>query len=109
MLTLAQLITMIIVFVVVFVYNTFRPAISHKAFGTVDGVLYSPGGSSVLIDGQIVREGERIYGVCVTKIHRRKVEFKAGGRKWEQRVREHPNPAWEEPNQLQMQTDDTEL
>jgi len=99
---------MIVVFVVVFIYNSLRPAMSHRVYGMVEGVLYSPDSSSVLIDGQIVREGEHIYGVCVTRIHRNKVEFEAGDRKWEQRIRERPNPAWGEPNQLQMQIEDTE-
>jgi len=105
MLTLAQLITMIVVFAVVFIYNSLRPAMSHRVYGTVEGVLYSADESSVLIDGQIVREGEHIYGVRVIRIHRNKVDFEAGGKKWEQRVRERPNPAWGEPNQPQLHTD----
>lgn len=109
MLTVAQLVTMIIVFVVVFIYNTLRPAESHKAFGMVEGVIYGTGTPSALIDGQVIREGEEIYGVRVIKIHRDKVEFEGGGKRWEQCVREQPSPAWEEPNQIQVYTDTTDL
>src|SRR3972149_5746492 len=99
MLTFAQLITMTIVFGVVFIYNALRPAESHKAFGVVEGVICGQEESSALIDGQIIREGEKIYGVRVTKIRRNKVEFDDGNKRWEQRVREQPNSAWGEPNQ----------
>lgn len=105
MLTLAQLITVIIVFTVVFIYNALRPADSHKVFGMVEGVLYSTGSSSVLVDGQIVREGEEVHGVRVTSISRNKVEFEYNGKRWEQRVREWPNPIWEETAPIQGYSD----
>jgi hypothetical protein len=98
-LTLIQLTTMTIVFVGVFIYNTLRPAKSRFALGMVDGVIYSPDDSSVLIDGQILREGENIYGVTVKKIYKNKVEFEKNNKRWEQRVQERPNRGWEEVNQ----------
>ncbi len=103
MLTLVQLITMIIVFMVVFIYNRIQTPISHSSFGMVDCCVCSAEsseGSSVLIDGQIIKEGEKIYGATVTKIYGDKVEFEKDGKRWEQRVQEQPNLAWEEPNQL---------
>jgi hypothetical protein len=87
------------VFVGVFIYNTLRPAKSHLALGVVDGVIYSSEDSSVLIDGQIRREGEKIYGVTVSKIYKNKVEFEKDGERWQQRVRERPNRGWDEVNQ----------
>ncbi len=105
MLTVAQLVTMTVVFVVVFIYNALRPAESQKAFGVVEGILWSQAESSALIDGQIIEEGEKIYGVRVTKIYGNKVEFEDGSRRWEQRVREQPNLAWGEPNLLQTRAD----
>ncbi len=90
---------MTVVFVGVFIYNTLRPVKSHIAFGRVDGVIYNSEDSSVLIDGQIIKEGEKIYGVTVTKIYRNKVEFEKDGRRWEQHVQEQPNSGWEEPEQ----------
>lgn len=107
MLTLVQLATMTVVFVGVFIYNTLRPAKSQIAFGIVDGVLYSPEDSSVLIDGQIRKEGEKIYGATVTKIYKNKVEFEKNGKRWEQRVQEQPNHGWEEANQPQEYTENT--
>lgn len=99
MLTLVQLATMAIVFSGVFIYNTFKPAKSHLALGMVDGVIYSSDDSSVLIDGQIRREGEKIYGVTVSKIYKSKVDFEKDGKRWQQRVRERPNHSWDEVNQ----------
>ena len=98
-LTLAQLITMIIVFVVIFIYNTIRPALSRSAFGMVEGVIYSMDTPSALIDGQVVKEGQKIYGVRVTGISKNEVKFESSSRSWQQRVRQRPNPAWEESEQ----------
>ncbi len=107
MLTLVQLATMTVVFAGVFIYNTLRPAKSHIAFGRVDGVIYGLEDSSVLIDGQIIKEGEKIYGVTVTKIYRNKVEFEKDGKRWEQRVQEQPGRDWEEANQPYEHTETT--
>ena len=63
--------------------------------------------SSVLIDGQILKEGENIYGVTVNKIYSNKVEFEKEGKRWEQRVQERPNRGWEEADQPQENTNTT--
>lgn len=105
MLTLAQLATMIVVFVGVFVYNSLRPAVSHKVYGVVEGILYNPETPSALIDGQIIKEGDEIYGVNIISISRNKVEFENCSRKWEQRVQERPNRAWTESEEAQEYSD----
>jgi len=53
--------------------------------------------SSTMIDNQVLKEGDTIYGARVVKIYPKKVEFKKDGKCWTQRICEHPNPAWEEP------------
>ena len=68
--------------------------------GIVSGILYniddSLGESTAIIYCQIVREGDMIYCVKVIKIERFTVKFKKGNCCWKQKVRERPNPAWEE-------------
>jgi hypothetical protein len=43
--------------------------------GVVTGILYTIENSSAIIDDQLVKEGDMIYGATVVKIHRREVEF----------------------------------
>lgn len=68
--------------------------------GAVTGILYTPENSSInssaIIDGQVIKEGDTIYGVKVVKIHRTKVEFEKNRKRWQQGVRQRPNPAWQE-------------
>lgn len=49
------------------------------------GILYSDDPSAI-VDGEIVKEGDTIDGAKVVKIHRYKVEFEKGRKKWTQRV-----------------------
>ena len=65
--------------------------------GVVEGILYAPESPSVMVDRTMLKEGDTIYGVKVTKIHPNKVEFEKDGMRWVQRVRERPNPVWKEP------------
>ncbi len=67
--------------------------------GVVNGILYSIEDSSVIIDGQILKEGDTISGVKVVKIHRAEVEFEKNQKRWKQRVGSRPNAAWEEPDE----------
>jgi len=74
---------------------------SHSFFatprrGVVTGILYTIENSTALIDKQIVKEGDTIYGVTVVKIHRNDIEFEKNGRRWKQRVGQRPNGAWAE-------------
>ena len=71
--------------------------------GVVTGILYiteeeTAGiqGSSIVVDGQILRHGETIHGAEVVRIERFCVEFEKNGTRWKQRVRQKPNPAWEQ-------------
>ena len=73
--------------------------------GVVTGILYideeiavGMEGSSIVVDGQILRQGETIYGAEVVGIEKFYAEFEKNGIQWKQRVREKPNPAWEEPD-----------
>ena len=77
--------------------------------GVVTGILYMDekiatkfravgmAGSSIVVDGQILIQGETIYGTEVVGIEKFYVEFEKNGIQWKQRVREKPNPAWKEP------------
>ena len=67
-----------------------------QGYGVVRGVLYVAEDSSALIDDYIVKEGETIYGVKVVRIDRDAVEFSTYRKTWRQRVREKPDPAWNE-------------
>jgi len=66
--------------------------------GMVDGILYSPDAPSALVDGQVMRVGDLMYGVKVTRIDKAVVAFEKNGKKWQQRVRQRPDPAWDEPD-----------
>ena len=67
-----------------------------QGYGVVSGILYVVEDSSALVDDHIVKEGETIYGVTVVKIDKDAVEFSKCGKTWRQRVREKPDPAWNE-------------
>ncbi len=65
------------------------------ACGKLDGILYTIENSTVLVDGQALKEGDTMYGVEVIRIYRNRVIFEKDGERWEQRVRERPNPNWD--------------
>ena len=64
--------------------------------GVVKGILFTGIDSTVMVDNQVLSEGEMIYGTKVVKIYPKKVEFEKDGLFWSQRICEHPNPAWNE-------------
>ncbi len=73
--------------------------VTHRGerLGEISGIVYvsdTPGFSDVIINNQVLCEGDIIYGVKVIKISRDTVEFQRDGNTWKQRLREHPNPAW---------------
>lgn len=71
--------------------------------GVVTGILYTTiESSSAVIDGQIVKEGDTIHNVTVTKIHKSEVEFEKNGKRWKQRVGQRPNPAWTENEDVHL-------
>ena len=55
-------------------------------------------GSSIIVDGMILRQGDAIYGAKVVGIEKFCAEFKKNGVRWKQKVRQKPNPAWKEPD-----------
>ena len=81
-------------FVVVWVYTAARPARADRAGLMIEGIIYSVEDSSAFIGGHIVKEGDVINGARVVKINQKTVEFEKDKKRWKQRVREKPNPAW---------------
>jgi len=99
-LTWLQICTITIVILFVWLYQ--GPHLAGALGGTrgvIDGIIYSADSASVLIDGQILKEGESIYGVRVVDIDRRIVTFERAGQRWSQRVRERPSEYWDDPEQ----------
>ncbi|HLB74550.1 MAG TPA: hypothetical protein VJJ98_11060 [Sedimentisphaerales bacterium] len=93
-----------VIFVVRFYVN---PNLSAGATrGMVDGILFSPDNPSALIDGQVLKIGDQIYGVEVVEISRRIVTFEKDGQTWEQRVCERPNSTWDDPNPTESDAND---
>ena len=72
--------------------------------GVVTGILYigdmeqGMAGSSIVVDGEILRQGETIHGAEVVKIEKFCAEFEKNGVRWTQKVRQQPDPAWKEPD-----------
>jgi len=62
--------------------------------GVVMGILHSGKDSCVLINHELIHEGDVTDGVKVIKIDRNEVEFEKGGQRWTQRMLAEPNPAW---------------
>ena len=62
--------------------------------GRVTGLLQSNDNPMVVIDGEIVRQGEQIYGVTVVNINADRVEFSGNGVEWEQAVGGQPGSGW---------------
>lgn len=79
--------------VILFVWFYIDPA-QTAARGTVEGIIYCIEDSTALVDGLILKEGDTLYGVRIVKIDRGKVTFEKGDERWEQRIREMPNPKW---------------
>jgi len=96
MLTMLQLCTVIIV--ILFAWLRLNPQQAVATRGMVDGILFSPEKPSALVDGQILTVGDSMYGTEVVEITKQLVVFEKNHHKWQQRVRERPNPAWDEPD-----------
>lgn len=60
----------------------------------VTGIVYSTDKPSIIIDGNIVHEGQSVQGVKVLKIHKDRVEFDKQGQTWSQVVAAPANAAW---------------
>ncbi len=63
-------------------------------FGVVTAILYSDDSPSVLIEDQMLHEGETIHEVKILDIRTDKVQFGKQGEQWEQGVQEPAKPEW---------------
>ncbi|GAG51190.1 unnamed protein product, partial [marine sediment metagenome] len=52
----------------------------------VKGIVHSKDKPSAIINGRIMREGEKISSATIVKINRSEVVFEMNGRKWAQKV-----------------------
>jgi hypothetical protein len=68
-----------------------RPEPTH---GTVTGIIYSEDRPVVLVNGEILRQGDKTSGVTVLKIHPDQVEFKKAAKTWTQKVQQPPPAAY---------------
>ena len=50
------------------------------------GILYSDDNPSAVIDNEVLYEGDSFKGIKIVKIHKNKVEFERGNKKWSQEV-----------------------
>ena len=96
MLIWLELFAITIVIMVAWIYTRRWLAAAHGQGAVVDGIIYSIEDSSAIINGHLVKEGDTIFGATVVEIGRKTVEFEKDGERWEQRVRQRPNPAWKE-------------
>jgi len=64
--------------------------------GLITGIVWAEEKPSVVIDGEIVYEGDTIHGVKVVKTHRDKVEFEKDKTRWTQQMGEQPTRPWPE-------------
>jgi hypothetical protein len=73
---------------------------STSSRGMVKGIVFYEDKGAALIAGDVVREGDEVLGVKVTKISPDFVEFDKKGNQWKQQVGQFPPPAvWEQPQQ----------
>ncbi len=65
-------------------------------YGLISSILYSGVDSLVVIDGEIMREGDMLYGIQIVRILRNEIEFAKDRRIWKQRLGESPPEIWTE-------------
>ena len=68
------------------VYERKGPVSDGGSWGLLASILYSARLSSVVIDGQILHEGDTIHGVKVVRIHEDTVELAKDDESWRQKV-----------------------
>ena len=105
-LTWLQLCTVVVVILAAWFYVRPQQPASAATGGIIDGILFSRDNPSVLIDGQVLRAGDTIYGVEVVEIGKRIVTFEKNNKRWKQRVQERPNRAWDEPDPSESDAND---
>ncbi|GEM_PF-6328325 len=72
--------------------TSFAPA--APAQGTVTGIMFNTEDPSVLIDGEIYKQGASVHNVRIAKINNDTVEFVYNGLSWSQAVNDAPSPNW---------------
>jgi hypothetical protein len=63
-------------------------------FGVVTAILYCDDSPTVLIEDQMLHEGDVIHEVKVLDITMERVQFDKQGEQWEQKVQEPAKPEW---------------
>jgi len=63
-------------------------------FGVVTAILYCEDAPTVLIEDQMLHEGDTIHEVKVLDISAEMVLFEKQGERWEQKVQEPAKPEW---------------
>ena len=63
-------------------------------FGVVTAILYCDDEPTVLIEDQVLHEGDAIHDVKIVNITAEMVQFDKQGEKWEQKVQEPAKPEW---------------
>ena len=76
-----------------------KPPAGKADRGLITAILYGVENSSVVVDNEIVSEGDTIYGVKVVRIHKDQVEFTKDSTTWIQKIHQPP-PAWWGQNKL---------
>ncbi|MFZ0034265.1 MAG: hypothetical protein WAK60_04645 [Sedimentisphaerales bacterium] len=73
--------------------NQLKPE-AKPTHGVVTGIVYSADKPSAIVDRQIIREGDVIYGVKIVKIYKDNVKFSKKSKNWEQKVQQAPEAYW---------------
>ena len=71
-----------------------KPKAGKADRGLITAILYGAENSSVVIDDEILYEGDTIYGVKIVKIHADEVELAKNSTTWTQQIDESPPAVW---------------
>ncbi len=66
----------------------------NNSKGVVTGILCNDNNPTVLIDNELVHEGEFIHGVEVVRVEPRQVHFRKNDVEWTQQVGGNPHRMW---------------
>jgi len=67
-------------------YGSITAAQSDSGGIQLRGIVYSEDDPSAVINGKIVRQGDKVLGATVTKINKNSVEFELEGKTWTRKV-----------------------
>lgn len=77
-----------VIFMLIYDYRT------APRFGVIGGIIYNKDDPAAMVEAEIVKEGDEVFGVTVVKINSDSIEFRKGTKTWTQKVREKPNLIW---------------